>query len=150
MIASEMMTHHVLTGTPDMSLALAWWFMEDHRIRHLPVVSEGRFVGLVTDRDIRSHAPSSIIPQTQAEINLYMGTTLIESCTMREVLTVTPETDIILARQQMLNGHFGYLPVLAQNWLVGMITEIDLLRGYLPGATPIGQGFTVKTQCRSF
>jgi CBS domain-containing protein len=35
---SEVMTRNVITARPDMALALAQRRMEDHRIRHLPVV----------------------------------------------------------------------------------------------------------------
>ncbi|MDH3598793.1 MAG: CBS domain-containing protein, partial [Candidatus Tectomicrobia bacterium] len=39
---------------------------------------------------------------------------------------------------------FGCLPVLAENQLVGIITEIDLLRGYLVAAASTGGRMTVK------
>ena len=130
MKVSEMMQHSVLTATPDMSLSLAWRLMEDHRIRHLPVLSEGRLVGLITDRDLRGAAPAAASPP-EAEVALYMGTTPVAACMTRNVVTVSPETDIILAAQHLLHGHFGCLPVMAQEKLVGILSEIDILRGFL-------------------
>ena len=50
---SDVMTRNVITAPPAMSLALAQRLMDDHRIRHLPVVQEGQLVGLVSDRDMR-------------------------------------------------------------------------------------------------
>ena len=140
----ELMTFSVLTATPDTSLAMAWRLMEDHRIRHLPVVSSGCLVGLVTDRDILSLSPATAIPHTQAELSVYMGTTPIESCMTQEVVTVQPEATLIVATQKMLDGRFGCLPVLDQGRLVGIITEIDLLRGYLTATTPSKRRMTVK------
>lgn len=140
----EMMQHSVLTATSDVSLALAWRLMEDHRIRHLPLMSDGRLVGLVTDRDIRSASPATAPPHTQAEITVYMGTTPVASCMTQAVVTVSPEADMILATQKMLDGRFGCLPVLAQGRLVGIITEIDLLQGYLSGAAPIQKCLVVQ------
>lgn len=144
MKVSEMMQHSVLTVTPDTSLAIGWRLMEDHHIRHLPVTADGRLVGLVTDRDIRRASPSATPLHTQAEITVYMGTTPIESCMTQDVITVSPEADIALATQKMLDGRFGCLPVLAQHRLVGILTEIDLLRGYLAGAVPISKRMTVR------
>jgi len=144
MTVNEMMQHSVLTATPKMSLAQAWRLMEDHRIRHLPVLSEGRLVGLVTDRDLRSAAPASASPSPEADVTLYLGTPPVESCMTRDVITVSPETDIILATQQMLDGRFGCLPVLAQERLVGILSEIDLLRGFLTGAAAMEKPLVVQ------
>jgi len=144
MKAKEMMQQSVLTATPDMSLALAWRLMEDHHIRHLPVVLEHRLIGMVTDRDILSASPSTATPHTQAEITVYMGTTPIETCMTQDVMTISPEADLNLGTQQMLDGHFGCLPVLAQEQLVGIITEIDLLRGYLVATALAGGRMVVK------
>lgn len=143
MQVSEMMQYSVLTTTPDSTLALAWRLLEDHRIRHLPVVSEGHLVGLVTDRDIRSAAPASAPLPSRDERTIYMGTTPVSSCMTQDVITVNPETDMTVATQRMLNGRFGCLPVLAQHRLVGIITEIDLLRGYLTDVVPMAREMAV-------
>lgn len=143
MKAKEMMQSSVLTATPGMALALAWRLMEDHRIRHLPVVSDGHLIGLVTDRDIRRMSPSTETLHTQAEINLYLGTTTVAACMTRDVITVSPETDIARVTQKMLDGRFGCLPILAQDQLVGIITEIDLLRGYL-AASPATRRIAIR------
>jgi CBS domain-containing protein len=99
---------------------------------------------MVTDRDILSASPSTATPHTQAEITVYMGTTPIETCMTQDVMTISPEADINLGTQQMLDSHFGCLPVLAQDQLVGIITEIDLLRGYLVAAALAGARLAVK------
>ena len=144
MTAEEIMQHSVLTASPEMSLALASRLMEDHRIRHLPVVSSGCLIGLVTDRDIRSASPPSAELSTQAEIVLYMGTTAVKNVMMQDVVTIRPKTDVVLATRKMLDGHFGCLPVLDQDQLVGLITEIDLLRGYLAATRPNDNPIDVK------
>jgi len=134
MQAHEIIQQSVLTATPDMSLALAWRLMEDHRIRHLPVVVDQCLIGIITDRDIRRGAMASSTPHTPAEIAYHMGTTTIETCMTRDVITTHPEAELRQGVQQMLQGHFGCLPVLSRNQLVGIITEIDLLRAYLVAA----------------
>lgn len=144
MKVDEMMQYSVLTVAPTTSLALGWRLMEDHRIRHLPVISGGRLVGLVTDRDIRSASPSTASLHTQAEIVIHMETTPVQSCMTQDVITVSPEADIVLATQKMLDGRFGCLLVLEHDRLVGIITEIDLLRGYLTGAVPTQKRLVVQ------
>jgi CBS domain-containing protein len=150
MQVSEIMQYSVLTATPEMSLALAWRLMADHRLRHLPVLSDGRLIGLVSDRDIRSASPATNALHTQPEITIYMGTTPIQSCMTRDVITVSPEAEIGQATQKMLDGRFGCLPVLAQERLVGILTDIDLLRGYLAGSLAVNKSLIVADAMQDF
>jgi CBS domain-containing protein len=48
----DRMTRHVLTGTPATGLPEALAIMIQGRFRHLPVVEEGRVVGMVSMRDL--------------------------------------------------------------------------------------------------
>ena len=49
---SEVMTTRLVTGSPDQSLEEAMGVMTRTRIRHLPIVSEGRLVGIVSIGDL--------------------------------------------------------------------------------------------------
>src|SRR6266511_2493093 len=53
-----MLQKPVITATPALSLAEVQRVMRDHHIRHIPVVSGKRLVGMITDRDIREASPS--------------------------------------------------------------------------------------------
>ena len=128
---SDLMTRSVITAPPGMSLALAQRLMSDHRIRHLPVVQEGQLVGLVSDRDLRQALPSPTTTLTQAEFTYKMGTLAIATCMTREVVTVPPEAAMVQGMRQLLAGPYGCVPVLAGGQLVGIVTAIDLLRGFL-------------------
>jgi CBS domain-containing protein len=48
----EIMSHPVHTVTPDASVATCMMLMTDKRIRHLPVVDEGRVVGVLSIGDL--------------------------------------------------------------------------------------------------
>jgi CBS domain-containing protein len=63
-----MMQQRVITATPEMSLAEVQRLMRDHHIRHMPVVSGQRLVGMITDRDIREASPSPATTLTRGEI----------------------------------------------------------------------------------
>ena len=128
---SDVMTRSVITAPPGMSLALAQRLMEDHRLRHLPVVQEGQLVGLVSDRDIRQALPSPMTTLTQAERTYKMWTLAIATCMTREVVTVPPEATMVQGLRQLLAGPYGCVPVLAGGQLVGIVTAIDILRGVL-------------------
>ena len=59
MLVKERMSPRFITIRPHASLAEARALLDQHRIRHLPVVEEGNPVGIITDRDIRSAASAS-------------------------------------------------------------------------------------------
>ena len=47
----EVMTREVITVTPETTLEEAMRLMTEHRVRHLPVLEEGRVVGVVSIGD---------------------------------------------------------------------------------------------------
>jgi CBS domain-containing protein len=51
---AERMTRHVMTAAPAMSVAEAMAIMIEGRFRHLPVLDEGRVLGIVSMRDLMS------------------------------------------------------------------------------------------------
>lgn len=53
----DIMTQDLITLGPDGTVEDALRLMRRHRIRHLPIISEGRFEGLVTERAVAAVAP---------------------------------------------------------------------------------------------
>jgi len=51
-LVEEIMTREVVTASPEITVAEGMRLMTDHRIRHLPLVSEGRVVGVVSIGDL--------------------------------------------------------------------------------------------------
>lgn len=51
-LVEEIMTRDVITASPEMTVAEGMRLMTDHRIRHLPLVSGGRVVGVVSIGDL--------------------------------------------------------------------------------------------------
>lgn len=135
----EMMHPDVITASPHQSLAQAQRLMRDNRIRHLPVASGRHLVGLVTDRDLRHASPSQATTLSRGEMLYQMDTLPIETCMTRDVITVHPEDDVVQGAKRLLAGTFGCLPVVDGGRLVGIVTEIDLLRGFLAAAVPAGE-----------
>ncbi len=53
MLVKDVMKSPVLTVGPEVALEDAYRLLLEKGIRHLPVVAEGKVVGILTDRDIR-------------------------------------------------------------------------------------------------
>src|SRR3954452_21328492 len=57
MLVNSKMTRDVITASPITTLASALEITREHRIRHLPIVDNGKLVGLISDRDLRLATP---------------------------------------------------------------------------------------------
>jgi len=134
MYVQDVMHTPVITATPAMSLSEAQRVMRDKHIRHLPVVSGQRLVGMVTDRDLREAAPSSATTLTRGEIGYRMDTTAIETCMTKDVVWACPGFAMVDAAHMLVECQIGCLPIVAHGTLVGIVTEMDCLRAFLETA----------------
>jgi len=107
--------------------------MKEYNVRHLPVVSEGRLLGIISDADVL-RAFSSI--EDPAEI-------LVQEIMTATLRTTMPETPAHSAGQVLLRQHVGALPVLRdahlvrpkETNLVGILSKADFLRYLTTAAT---------------
>jgi len=81
-------------------------------------VSEGKLVGILTDRDLRAHQG-------------HLEQTKINGVMSEKPVAVTPATTLEDAAEIMLARRFGGLPVVADGRLVGIITASDILKAFL-------------------
>ncbi len=112
------MTAHPFTIAPEEPLTAACTRMQQHRVRGLPVVEDGKLLGIITDRDIRTHLK-------------YLESTTARQSMTREPLTVAPTTSIWDAARILRERKVGALPVLEENRLVGIISTYDLLEALI-------------------
>jgi acetoin utilization protein AcuB len=110
----------VITVETGVSLQEANDLMWEQGIRHLPVLENGRLVGILTDRDLRM-ATSEFSP------NPRKPTAPVEEVMTTPVLTADPLDPVEEAAKVMRDRKVGCLPVVEGRELVGIITGIDLL-----------------------
>jgi CBS domain-containing protein len=112
MKVAEMMRRDVETLRPDDELSVPRDLVAEKRIRHFPVVEDGRLVGVVSDRDLLRTKEDARVRDVMAE----------------DVITISSSEDVKDAALTMLTGSVGCLPVVDQGKLVGIVTESDILR----------------------
>ena len=135
MLVQDVMTRRVVTVSPAATLQEAYETMQSERIRHLPVVEEGRLAGVITDRDLRL-ATSTLAPAPFAP-DAKVGDVM--NRTVRTTDAMDPVED---AARTMREHKIGCLPVLEGGRLAAIVTGIDLLDALLKltGATePTGR-----------
>ena len=125
----DLMSTDLVTLTEDETLADAQRCMARGRIRHLPVVRDGRLVGLVTHRDLLA-ASFSIFAEVEAnEQRRVFATVPVVEIMHRDVVTVSPDLGASQAARILLENKYGCLPAVGEeDELLGIVTEADFLR----------------------
>jgi acetoin utilization protein AcuB len=132
MFVKDRMSKHPLTIGAKESVSDTHRYMQEQRIRHLPVVDKaGHMVGLVAEEDLLKAEPSSATSLSIWEIHSLLTKVKVESVMVRDVITTTEDTPIEEAAHLMLEHKIGCLPVLRDEQLVGIITESDLFRTFM-------------------
>jgi len=117
------MADRVITIRPDALVMEAFKTMRQHHIRRLPVVQDGKLVGLVTE----SHLRELGVKEGSASFRYYLVTKeKVSNIMAKNVITITPNTTIeecaVLANEHSI----GTFPVIDNKRLVGIITTTDL------------------------
>jgi acetoin utilization protein AcuB len=123
LLVKDSMTREVVALSPGTTADEALALCREKRIRHLPVLEEGRLAGIVSDRDLRSAAPALGDPgRAEALRNLQISDVMT-----REVVITHPGDPIEEAANRMREKRIGCLPVVEDGGLVGILTSSDVM-----------------------
>ena len=135
MLVSEYMTADPVSVGENASILDAAELMKDKKVRRFPVLRDGELVGIVTDRDLRSAAPSQVVSldgkerQLMPELHSLLSDIKIKDIMSRKILTVGPGQTIVAAAKLMLENRVSGLPVVESGGgLLGIITETDIFK----------------------
>lgn len=102
----------------DAPLADAWAMMLEHGIRHLPVTSDGKLAGIVTERDLRLVLrPGS----TETGGAVRLAATL-------DAYEVDDDTPLDVVVREMAERQIGSALVVRHEKVVGILTSTDVCR----------------------
>ncbi len=124
----QLMASDVVTLDARGMLDIADDLMRLKRIRHLPVLEDGRLVGLVTQRDLFLAGVSSVLSFRRQSEKEWLGRIRVREVMTTDLVTIAPEADIENAVARMIEHKIGCLPVVAAGKLVGLLSETDCLR----------------------
>lgn len=128
MYIRDYMKSPVITVTPDTLLDDALRTMHQNHIRRLPVVENGKLVGLVTRHGLREAMPSPLVPLSIWGIHYQLSKMKVRDVMITDVITVTPDTTIQEVAALSEQHRIGTFPVVDNKGiLVGILTGTDLL-----------------------
>ena len=139
MKVSDVMTTEVVTVTPDTPLKKAAALMLERGVSGVPVVEEGRVVGVLSETDIlfKEHAR----PDRQGLVDWVthygedppaakLDARLVRDAMTTPAVTVRPARTVADTATTMLDLGIDRLPVVDADELVGIVTRRDLVRAF--------------------
>lgn len=93
--------------------------MHDHAIRHLPVLTGGKLVGMITERDLGLVEALAGVDPTKVTVEDAMSTT---------VYSVTPDAQLDTVVSEMGTHKYGSAVIMQNEKVVGIFTTVDVCR----------------------
>ncbi|MGA9755495.1 MAG: CBS and ACT domain-containing protein [Desulfobaccales bacterium] len=147
----DWMTKDPVTITEDTSMIKAIHLMKERRFRRIPVVSQGKLVGMVTDRDLKEASPSKATTLDVHELYYLLAELHVSEIMSRDPLSVSPDDTVEHAAQIMLEHTISGLPVVdGSGAVVGIITQSDVFRAFMQitGVLQGGVQFALRLEDR--
>lgn len=119
----EIMTTDVITTTSNVDVVNAFEELMEHKISAMPVVDDGKLVGIITATDLGRNLI----------LDKYELGTDVKSIMIKDVVTVSPENTISEAIETMKSNApdsniLNQLPVVENGKLVGIISDGDIIK----------------------
>ncbi|MGE5390757.1 MAG: CBS domain-containing protein [Deltaproteobacteria bacterium] len=118
MKVKDIMFQNVFTVDDRKPISLALALMHEKGIRRLPVLADGKLVGIIVQHDIeKAFNRPGVIAETP-----------VDWIMTKHPIIISPEEDLITAARIMIANKISGLPVMEGDHLVGIISEIDVLK----------------------
>ena len=132
MFVKTRMTANPVTIQSTATIADASEIMRANKFRRLPIVDDGRLVGIVTDRDLREVSASPATTLSIFELNYLLAKMKVKDIMKRNVITISAEATIEEAALSMYNNRIGGLVVVDdQGKVTGVLTETDIFKSFV-------------------
>jgi CBS domain-containing protein len=124
----EIMTTEVTTLGRNDSLQLVKDIMTLGRVRHFPVVDDGKVVGVVSQRDLYKASLGAVMKYGEKAQRAFLEGIAVKEVMSDPPVTIAPHASVTEAARLMMEKKIGCLPVLEGTTLVGIVTETDMLK----------------------
>lgn len=135
----HIMTSPVVTISADTPVLEAAKVMKEKKIERLPVVDEGRLVGIVTKDRVLRASPSMATSLSLHEIHYLFAKLTVKEIMQRDIVTVSPEMTVENAVRLAQEKRVGCLPVVEDGRVVGILTTNDFFYLVLNPLLGIGE-----------
>jgi CBS domain-containing protein len=124
---SQIMSTDILTVNLTQNLRDVDALLKDQPIRHLPVVSGEKVIGMLSKTDLQRISFVNSAEGEQVTTTMYDSLTINQVMT-KDVITVDKEDTILDVATILSKNEFHALPVTEAGKLVGIVTTTDLVK----------------------
>ncbi len=139
MLVKDAMTKEVVTITSNTPVLEAERILQSSNFERLPVVDDGKLVGIVTKDTLLKASPSVATSLSRGELFYLLSKLLVKDIMKKRLVTVTPEMTIEQATAIAQHHRVGALPVVEGERLVGILTTNDIFYKVLNPLLGIGE-----------
>ena len=131
MFVKNKMTTNPFTISPEQTIPDAHEIMVQNGVKRLPVMKNGKLVGVVSKNDIDRYSPSKATTLSMGEITYLLSKTKIKHVMTKNPITISSNALLEEAATLMRDQRVGFLPVVDDGKLVGIITESDIFDSFI-------------------
>jgi len=129
MLVSNWMSKDVISVDVNDSMQDAAKLIRKHKIKRLPVMENGKLVGIVTDRDLKRASASDVTTLEIHELLFLISEIKIRDIMTKDPITIPIDYTIDEAAQVLLEHKLSGAPVVDhEGQIVGVITQTDIFR----------------------
>ena len=141
MLIKDIMTKNVITAPSNTPVNDAKKLMKEHGFRRLPVVDDGKLVGIVTEARLERVSPKTIAPLLW-QITYVVSHTTLKDVMKKKVVTVKPTATVEQAVALAQRHEVGSLVVVERGKVVGIVTTNDLFYKIVNPTLGLGESGT--------
>lgn len=120
----DIMSSRPITVSGSDSLDELMRTMEHNQVRHLPVMDGEKVLGVLSDRDL-------LAATGWRSEEVRDGTETAGELLLAPPICCSPDDSVVMVAVDLTSRQIGCMPVIEDDKLVGIVTEMDLLRAYV-------------------
>ena len=125
---TAIMTKDVITLNHTDNLETAERLFKKNRIRHIPVVSGDKVIGMLSYTDLLRISFADAVDEDEESVDtMVYNMFTIEQVMAKNLISVSPGTTIKEVAQILSKKEFHAIPVLDKGKLMGIVTTTDLI-----------------------
>ncbi len=129
MLVKEWMAKDPIVIDEHTSIMKATQIMKEHGIRRIPVVRDGRLIGIISDRDIKEAAPSKATSLDVHELYYLLSEIKVKDIMTPDPITLRENDSVEKAAVIMLENRISGIPVADDDYhVIGVITQTDVFK----------------------
>lgn len=150
MFVRERMTVNPLTVAETTPVFEADELLRKNNIARLPVVKDGKLIGIITQEDLLKVSPSQATTLSVWELNYVLSKLQVKDGMTKNPIAISPDATLEEAAVIMRDKKVGALPVVEDDKLIGIITESDIFDAFLElmGLKKTGTRLTIDVEDR--